>query len=266
MEATSLSTDINNIELIQDNELAKAIQSMSKNGGQGLTAYLQEAQDKLYKGVTEQKENTMLKAYGDLERAASTNHSLFYYNQRNHDLNSIQENLYMAQKGDADAILNDRDLAKRQYEINQWTSGNGMDTLFIYKQLLIIVCTVIVLLFIWRQGIISNVMFFGVLFVLICIFVFTIVNRAQYTNFLRDKRFWNRRLFPKYKGIPLNVCGDKTFNPDELIESASDTAKKATDAISNAADNISKDASDSWEEVKEGSSKQWQDFRDWVGI
>ena len=245
MEATSLSTDINNIELIQDNELAKAIQSMSKNGGQGLTAYLQEAQDKLYKGVTEQKENTMLKAYGDLERAASTNHSLFYYNQRNLDLNSIQENLYMAQK---------------------WTAGNGMDTLFIYQQLLIIVCTVIVLLFIWRQGIISNVMFFGVLFVLICIFVFTIVNRAQYTNFLRDKRFWNRRLFPKYKGIPLNVCGDKTFNPDELIESASDTAKKATDAISNAADNISKDASDSWEEVKEGSSKQWQDFRDWVGI
>jgi hypothetical protein len=120
----------------------------------------------------------------------------------------------MAQKGDADAILNDRDLAKRQYEINQWTAGNGMDTLFIYQQLLIIVCTVIVLLFIWRQGIISNVMFFGVLFVLVCIFVFTIVNRAQYTNFLRDKRFWNRRLFPTYKKIPVpNICSDPSFNP-----------------------------------------------------
>jgi hypothetical protein len=28
------------------------------------------------------------------------------------------------------------------------------------------------------------------------IIVFTIVNRAQYTNSIRDRRFWNKRRFP----------------------------------------------------------------------
>jgi len=240
----NLNRNIKATELLQDDELAAAIQALSKDGKQGLNTYLREEQDKLYKGVTGQKNDAITKAYGDLERASSVHNSLFYYDQRNHDLDSIQTDVYMLHKGDTDAILNDRDLAKRQYEINQWTASNGMDTLFVYQQLLIIVCTVIVLLFIWRQGILSDLMFYSLLFVLICIFVFTIVNRAQYTKYLRDPRFWNRRLFPKYKGLPsINVCGDNSFNTDAIDKTLSDTAAGLGTAATNVGEDITTTAS-----------------------
>ena len=195
-------------------------------------------------------------------RASSTHNALYYYDLRNNDLDSIQSSIYTAQKEDADAVVHDRDLAKRQYEINQWTAGDGMDTLFVYQQLLIIVCTVIVLLFLWRLSILSDLMFFGILFVLVCIFIFTIVNRAQYTKFIRDKRYWNRRLFPTYKGIPLNICGDKPMDTTALQNSISDTVDKATDGINNAMDNAQQGLQDTGDALEKG----WNDFRDTIGL
>jgi hypothetical protein len=252
----NLSSSTDTIALLQDAQLAEAIQTMSKDGGKQLAAYLQTQQDNLYNGITSDKEQTILKAYGDLERASSLHNALFYYDKRNSDLDSIQSDIYLSHKADADAILNDRDLAKRQYEINQWTAGNGMDTLFVYQQLLIIICTVIVLLFIWNQGIVSDLMFFSLLFVLVCIFVFTIVNRAQYTNFLRDKRFWNRRLFPKYKGVPLNICSDKPIDTDAISQSVSTTVEKASEGVSNAMENVAAGG----QEVRDQMQKAWDDF------
>lgn len=242
---SNLNTTSSSIDILQDAQLAAAIQELATDGGKGLTSYLQKQQDALYSGIESDKNNTMTKAYGDLERASSAHNSLFYYDQRNTDLDNIQTDVYMNRKAEENAIVNDRDLAKRQYEINQWTAGNGMDTLFVYQQLLIIVCTVIVLLFVWRQSIISDIMFFGLLFVLVCIFIFTIVNRAQYTNFLRDKRFWNRRLFPKYRGVPMNICKDGSPNTDGVTQAVSDTIDSAGDKIND----ISERASKAWDDL-----------------
>jgi len=262
-DPASLTSNSASISLLQDQELANAIASMSKEGGgAGLKNYLQQAQDNLYSGITADKDSVLTKAYGDLERASSVHNSLYYYDLRNSDLDSIQSSIYTAQKEDADAILHDRDLAKRQYEINQWTAGNGMDTLFVYQQLLIIVCTVIVLLFLWRQSILSYLMFYGILFVLVCIFVFTIVNRAQYTRFIRDKRFWNRRLFPTYKGIPLNICGDKPVDTQAIQNSVSKTVDDATDGINNAIDNLE----DGVSQGQDAAKGAWDDFRETVGL
>jgi hypothetical protein len=262
-KTSGLTSNSANIALLQDQELANAISSMSKEGGgAGLKNYLQQAQDNLYSGITETKDSVLMKAYGDLERASSVHNSLYYYDLRNTDLDNIQSSIYTAQKEDTDAILHDRDLAKRQYEINQWTAGDGMDTLFVYQQLLIIVCTVIVLLFLWRQSILSDLMFFGILFVLVCIFVFTIVNRAQYTKFIRDKRFWNRRLFPTYKGIPLNICGDKTVDTQAMEDSLSKTVDDAADGLNNAMNNLE----DEFEQGKEAAKGAWDDFRETIGM
>jgi hypothetical protein len=197
---------INFTQMFQDVELSHALQKLRQDP-QALQRFLQESQDKLYKEVTTQKDDTFQKVYGDLERASDTERAVYYYNQRNQDLNRLQEQVYNAQKGSADAVLHDRDLAKRQYEINQWSSGNKLDTLFIYSQLFIILCTFALLLYIWQNGILSKTIISVLILVLLLIFIFTIVNRAQFTNFLRDGRFWNRRKFPTYQGIPIpNIC------------------------------------------------------------
>jgi hypothetical protein len=164
--------------------------------------YLQDSQDKVFKNVTNLKDETMQKVYGDLQRASDTERSVYLYHQRNKDLSALQDQVYKSQKNNADAVINDRDLAKRQFEINQWSFGNKMDTLFIYSQLFIILCTFIVLLFIWHIGILSASVVFIFILILLLIFTFTIVNRTQYTNDLRDERYWNRRKFPTYKPVP----------------------------------------------------------------
>lgn len=200
----SLDQIINTTQLFQDVETSQALQQMDP---QSLQRYLQHAQDSLYKDVTSKKDDAFQKAYGDLERATSTQHAIFYYNQRNQDLSNIQGQVYQDRKQNADAVLFDRDLAKRQYEINQWETGNKMDTLFVYQQLLIILSAVIVMFYLWKQSILSSAVFFGILFVLVCIFVFTIVNRAQYTNSIRDNRYWSQRQFPTYAKIKVpDVC------------------------------------------------------------
>jgi hypothetical protein len=197
---------INFTQMFQDVELSHALQKLRQDP-QALQRFLQESQDKLYKEVTTQKDDTFQKVYGELERASDTERAVYYYNQRNQDLNRLQEQVYNAQKGSADAVLHDRDLAKRQYEINQWSSGNKLDTLFIYSQLFIILCTFALLLYIWQNGILSTTIVSILTLILLLIFIFTIVNRAQFTNFLRDGRFWNRRKFPTYQGIPIpNIC------------------------------------------------------------
>ena len=191
---------------LQDAELTTAISQMQSNPA-ALNTYLQRARERLYNTVTQQKDDTFQKVYGDLERASTTERAVYHYYKRNSDLNTLQKNVFDSQKSSADAVIHDRDLAKRQYEINQWTSSNKKETLFIYSQIFIVLCTFVILGYLWMKGILgtSVIMILGTIVLLIVIF--TIVNRSQYTDSVRDKRFWNRRLFPVYRPIPTpNIC------------------------------------------------------------
>jgi hypothetical protein len=193
-------------QLFQDIELSRALGEL-KNNPQALQAYLQQSQVKLYNDVTSAKDESIQKVYGDLQRASDTGNAIYYYYKRNTDLDKLQAQVYDSQKGSANAVLHDRDLAKRQYEINQWSSSNKMDSLFVYSQLFIILCTVSLLVFVSYQGILPPMAIAVISLIVIIIFIFTIVNRSQYTNFLRDGRFWNRRKFPVYNPVPTpNIC------------------------------------------------------------
>lgn len=223
----SLDQIIDTTQLLQDVETSQALQQMDP---QSLQRYLQNAQDGLYRDVTQSKDGAVQKAYGDLEQASTTQHAIFYYQQRNQDLSNIQGQVYQDRKGNADAVVHDRDLAKRQYEMNQWETSSKLDTLFVYQQLLIILCAVIVMSYLWNQNIISPYVFFGMLFVLVCIFVFTIVDRAQYNNTLRDGRYWSQRLFPTYSTVPLpDICGANGIGRD-----ISNAEKEYNSAVSGA--------------------------------
>jgi len=215
-------------QLFQDIELSRAIQQL-KDNPQALQAFLQRSQGKLYNDITTAKDETIQKVYGDLQRASDTGNAIYYYYKRNTDLDKLQAQVYNTQKGSADAVIHDKDLAKRQYEINQWSSSNKMDSLFVYSQLFIILCTVSLLVFVGYKGILSITTLSIIFFIVILIFIFTIVNRSQYTNFLRDGRFWNRRKFPVYNAIPtpnINICeADLTTAIDNGVTAAKTQSK-----------------------------------------
>jgi hypothetical protein len=197
---------------LQDAELTTALTEMQNNPA-ALQTYLQRAQEKLYNNVTQQKDDTFQKVYGDLERASTTERAVYHYYKRNSDLNTLQKSLFDNQKSSADAVIHDRDLAKRQYEINQWTASNKKETLFVYSQMFIILCTFVILGYVWMKGILGTSVVMILSLIILLIVIFTIVNRSQYTDFLRDKRYWNRSLFPVYRPIPTpNICPTATAN------------------------------------------------------
>jgi hypothetical protein len=183
-------------QLIDIMQQVATSQSLSTQNLQELQTYVQQAQQNLYNDVTGKKDAAMASAYGELKANTNALHGLQYYLKRNVQLNKVQEDIVGTVKAQASAIEEDQNMAKRQNEINEWEAGNKRDTLFVYQMMLVGLSITIILAYLMRIGIIGSYLFYGLVLVILLIFIFTIVNRAQYTNAIRDRRFWNKRRFP----------------------------------------------------------------------
>jgi len=183
-------------QLIDIMQQVAVSQSLSSQNLQELQTYVQQAQQNLYNDVTGKKDAAMASAYGELKANTNALHGLQYYLKRNVQLNKVQEDIIGTVKAQASAIEEDQNLAKRQNEINEWEAGNKRDTLFVYQMMLVGLSLTIILAYLMSIGIIGSYLFYGLTLVIVLIFIFTIVNRAQYTNAIRDRRFWNKRRFP----------------------------------------------------------------------
>ena len=202
----NLDQVIDYTKLFQDVELATAVGQLKQNPAQ-LQQFLQGQQDKVYTDVVKQKDNTFQKVYGDLSRATEAQEAILMLDKRNKELAQLQQQIYDNQKGSATAVTHDKSLSGRKYEMNQWSTGNKNDTLFIFSMLFIMLSGLILLTALWRIGTISASLCAGLAVPLIIIFVLTVINRSQYTNVFRDKRYWNRNTFnDKYGKIPVPLC------------------------------------------------------------
>ena len=253
----NLDQVIDYTKLFQDIELSTALQQLKNNPGQ-LQQYLQSQQDNVYKEVTKQKDESFQKVYGDLERASTTQESILMYNERNKQLNSLQDQIYTQQKKNASAVTYDKDLSGRKYEMNQWSINNKKDSLFVYSQLFIILCTAIIFTYVWRNGMIGTTLYVALLTPLLIIFTFTVVDRSQYTDVLRNNRYWDRRTFKgKYGKIPIPTCpgglsglenglssleGDVSSMTASAETSAASAAQSLAGGISNAANSMAASA------------------------
>jgi hypothetical protein len=168
--------------------------------GQGQT------QSQLEAAILQQKSTARGAALSDLQSSTNAVHALYYYGLRNADLSGAQDVALTTLKNSVQQMNNDSGLAKRQNEINQWTASNKLDTLFVYQQLLIILCTTIILVYLWKRSLLSTTVFFIIVGVLGLIFLFTILNRLQYTNKLRNTQYWNKRRFETTHNSDVALC------------------------------------------------------------
>jgi hypothetical protein len=168
--------------------------------GQGQT------QSQLETAIQNQKFTAYGAALSDLQSSTNTAHALYYYGLRNADLSGAQNVALHTLTNSVQQMNSDTGLAKRQNQINEWTANNKLDTLFIYQQLLIILCATIILVYLLKRGLISTTVFFIVIGLLGLIFMFTIINRVQYTTKLRDKQYWNKRTFEQTNNSNLTLC------------------------------------------------------------
>jgi len=164
-----------------------------------------ERQD-LLAAVKSQKESAQEYAYSDLKNGSSAIRALYYYGLRDTDLQKTQNTELSTLSATTSQMLSDKTLAERQNEINQWTASNKLDTLFVYQLLLMILCGTIILVYLMKRGLLSTTVFFMIVGAFALIFMLVIVKRVQYTNTLRDKRYWNKRSFEKQNPVPVSLC------------------------------------------------------------
>jgi heme exporter protein D len=206
IERMSLEKAIRTTQIAQDVELAEAITRLKSNPAE-LRAWLQSQQDKVYNTIVAQKENTFDKVYGDLNRASKVEESILMHNKRASELSEMIDNVYENQETSAKAVLNDKNLASRKNEMNEWTVGNKQDTLFVFSSLFIMLSGLLLITGLWRLGMISSYLWVAFAIPLLLIFILILLRRWRYTDVLRNKRYWNKQIFEgKYKKIAIPSC------------------------------------------------------------
>jgi hypothetical protein len=243
---SNLDKIIDYTQLFQDVELATAIGQLKQNPAE-LQQFLQNQQEKIYSDVVKQKDLTFQKVYGDLNRATKAQEAVIMLDKRNNELENIQKQIYQNQENSANAITEDKNLAGRKYEMNEWSVNNKKDTLFIFSSLFILLSLLILITVLWRFRIISSTLAGALIVPFIIIFVLIIIYRANFTNVWRDKRYWNRRTFKgKYGKIPLPLCPDLNQIGNNInslnIDIKSDTSTLGK-AISTTTQNVAQDIS-----------------------
>ena len=200
----SLDAIISNTTLFQDVEIATAIATLQPAE---LQAYIQNQRDRVRQAVTSQKEGTFAKVYGDLDRAGKARSAIALYEERTKDLASLQKQIYDHQQDGATAMVDDKNLSNRKHEMNEWSVQNKQDTLFVLSSLFIVLSALLLLTGLWRMGMIPSTLWVGIGAPLILIFTLIVVHRSQYTDVLRNKRYWNKQINEgKYGKIPVPQC------------------------------------------------------------
>jgi hypothetical protein len=164
----------------------------------------QNGQYSIYNNVKSAKNTKFTNSY-DLLTASDKEYKTNVEQMNN---NETLQNVTDATTNNAKNITYEGDVEGRKYEMNEWTINNKKDTLFVFSMLFIVISGLLLITGLLRLNMISNTFWMALSVLLILIFIFTVVYRSQYTDVYRDKKYWNRKLFPgKYGNIPTtSVC------------------------------------------------------------
>ena len=210
---------INDItRLVQDVQYTAALKGMSPTEREN---YFASQREQLMNNLLTDRESTFQKVATDARRNNAIQTSLFFYLQRNKDLEGVGKQLQSQNKSAESTAQYNNQLALRQNEINEWSFHNKLDTLFVFQLIFISLLAICVLVYFQKAGffnqallgVLSGIFLFGMILV--------IANRAMYTNNTRDKRYWNKRIFPKKLGVPGGVACPTTETASAAATAAS---------------------------------------------
>jgi cation transport ATPase len=184
--------------IVEDKNFQNAISEI-KNNPQVLKAYLKDVKDGLLKDIERQKEITFDKAYGDLDIAITNQASVLSLENQSKEMNHLQSQITQEQAKNMQHLEDDKNMAERKYEMNEWSVQNKKETLFLYSMFFILVTGIVLLAALLNMGIISTTFFIAFVIPFVLLFIMIFMYRARYTAIHRNQRYWNRRAFQEDK-------------------------------------------------------------------
>jgi hypothetical protein len=119
--------------------------------------------------------------------------SAAYYLLRTEDLTNLATDLNEVTTKQVTENTINKQLADRQYEINEWSNSNKLDTLFFLQVLFISLTLTAVFLFLMQNGLLPYYLFGLFSFLTVAFAVIVLIYRARFTAVKRDGRYWNKQ-------------------------------------------------------------------------
>jgi hypothetical protein len=184
--------------LVQDVQYSSALKGMTAEQKDN---YFRSQKNELLSSVLNEREGTFAKMHTDAQKNNAIQTSLLFYQQRNKDLQELGNAFDVQNKNAITTTKYNNDLATRQYEINEWSYNNKMDTLFVFQLLFVSLVLSAIFVYMNKVGLFGGALLGLLCGILLISVVLILIVRSSYTANQRDQRYWNRRQFNK-RAVP----------------------------------------------------------------
>uniref|UniRef100_A0A6C0KBI9 Uncharacterized protein n=1 Tax=viral metagenome TaxID=1070528 RepID=A0A6C0KBI9_9ZZZZ len=178
------------VKSLSDLELKAYLESLSDSQ---VTAFLEANKNAAVTAVTASKATNYTNASNMLLGADNSVTSAAYYLLRTEDLTNLATDLNDVTSKQVKENTINKQLADRQYEINEWSNSNKLDTLFFLQVLFISLTLTAVFLFLMKNGLLPYYLFGLFSFLTVAFAVIVLIYRARFTAVKRDGRYWNKQ-------------------------------------------------------------------------
>lgn len=179
---------------LQDIEKVQFLQSLQSDPAK-YAAYVQEKSGRILTEVVDTKRASFVKAAGTMAQQMDMDHNSLAALDQARGMNAMEDHLIAEQSGRRDSIKADTDNTRRQVEINNWYYENKRETLFVLQLVLLVMLTVTVILTLAHMGYLPQAGADYLMLFVIVVGAGTWLYRWYYTTYIRDRRFWSRRMF-----------------------------------------------------------------------
>jgi hypothetical protein len=178
--------------MVLDTALNNALNSMSSSELKTYTSSnAQNAQDTL----TNNFANAFAPNLKNVNAASADYNAMSNYTIQSKNLNTVIDDLSQQQTTNLNIANRNSSTAGRTREIKEWYYNNKLDTLFVFQLIFIGICLLAVIAMLSKLGFLSNAIVGILMGILIVTLILLITNRAVYTEKVRDKRYWSKRMY-----------------------------------------------------------------------
>lgn len=233
MDQGSANPFIPTTVMFQELERLKFAQNLRKNPAD-YSAYVNQRVDEMSNEVLNRKRSAFQKAQIDLGRYMDMDHNANFYKARSGDVDRLTSRIEENNRRALQGIAADKDITKRQFEINEWYNYNKLETLFFLQLFFIAALSGAIVVYLQKNEFITAPLASLLFIILAVIAGGTGLYRWYYTSNTRDNRLWHRRRFgsaeePK-PPVQCDKNGNLVFDLNKVIPKA---ATQCSDDASN---------------------------------
>jgi len=176
-------------------------------------AKIQAQLDKIQNENKNMKRNAFARLFNDYGRHLDQEKNAQNYASRSTDVLAMVESNLRNTSGGMDFNKYNKDLSRRQIEINDWYYQDKLETLFFLQMFFMTMLTMSIVFYFQKTGMLSSAFAGFLTVVLLAIVGAAGVYRWWFTGIVRDSRWWYKRRFgkPLYKEEKKCGCEEDPF-------------------------------------------------------